>query len=62
MLRINGIDQLASAAGTLRDCAGPVVIDVRIDHEIVLAKQDLVSAMAPPPAPTPATPHLRVID
>ena len=62
VLRIEGRDQLAAAAGTLRDCAGPVVIDVRIDHEIVLSKQDRVSAMAPPPAPSPTTPHLRVIN
>lgn len=62
VLRIDGTDQLAAAAGTLRDCPGPVVIDVRIDHEIVLAKQDRVSAMAPPPAPSPPTPHLRVIN
>jgi len=44
-LRIDGPDQLAAARDMLRNAAGPVVIDVRIDHEILLTKQDRVAAM-----------------
>lgn len=46
-LRIDGRDQLAAAREMLRHAAGPVVIDVRIDHEILLAKEDRVGAMTP---------------
>ena len=55
-LRIDGRDQLESAREMLRCAAGPVVIDVRIDHEILLTKQDRVAAMSPgamPPKPRP---------
>ncbi|MBC7974823.1 MAG: thiamine pyrophosphate-binding protein, partial [Myxococcales bacterium] len=56
-LRIDGVDQLASAREILNSTPGPVVIDVRIDHQILLAKQDRVAAMAPgtmPPKPRPS--------
>lgn len=46
-LRVDGADQLEAARDMLRCAAGPVVIDVRIDHEILLSKQDRVAAMAP---------------
>jgi hypothetical protein len=39
---------------------GPVVFDVRIDHEIQLAKRDRVAAMTPPPRES--KPALRVIN
>jgi acetolactate synthase-1/2/3 large subunit len=54
--RIDGVDQLASAREILSSTPGPVVIDVRIDHEILLQKQDRVATMAPamPPKPRPS--------
>lgn len=51
-IRIDSRDQLAAARDLLRDVPGPVVIDVRIDHEIMLAKQDRVAAMTPVPPKT----------
>src|SRR5205085_3588615 len=54
-IRIDGTDQIASARELLRDAVGPVVIDVRIDHEIRLAKQDRVAAMTPVPPKQRAT-------
>ena len=54
-LRIDGIDQLEAARDMLRCAAGPVVIDVRIDHEILMSKQDRVAAMTPmTPKPRPS--------
>lgn len=55
-LRIDGVDQLDAAREMLRWAAGPVVIDVAIDHEIMLAKQDRVAAMTPVPPPPPSRP------
>jgi len=49
-LRIDGVGQLADAAAVIRDAAGPVVIDVRIDHEIVVPKLDRIAAMTLPPS------------
>ncbi|MEO7097124.1 MAG: thiamine pyrophosphate-dependent enzyme, partial [Polyangiales bacterium] len=46
-LRVDGVDQLEAARDMLRCAPGPVVIDVRIDHEILLSKQDRVAAMTP---------------
>lgn len=46
-LRIDGVDQLEAARDMLRCAPGPVVIDVRIDHEIRMSKQDRVAAMTP---------------
>ena len=55
VLRIDGRDQLAAAKDLLLATPGPVVIDVRIDHEILLAKQDRVAAMNPVvPKPRPS--------
>jgi acetolactate synthase-1/2/3 large subunit len=45
-LQINGKHQLAAARSALM-AAGPVVFDVRIDHQIGLASRDRVKAMAP---------------
>ena len=47
-LRVDGIDQLARAGDMLRGISGPVVVDVRIDHQIVLPKIDRVASMAQP--------------
>jgi acetolactate synthase-1/2/3 large subunit len=58
-LRIDGADQLEAARDMLRSAPGPVVIDVRIDHEILLAKQDRVAAMAPVRASS--QPHLELV-
>jgi acetolactate synthase-1/2/3 large subunit len=53
-LRIDQPDQMHAARNMLRTVSGPVVIDVRIDHEIMLAKQDRVAAMTPTiPKPRP---------
>jgi acetolactate synthase-1/2/3 large subunit len=58
--KIDGINQLARAQQTLRNVTGPVVFDVRIDHEIQLAKRDRVAAMTPPVRES--KPALRVIN
>ena len=54
VVTVTGAGELARAATTLREHAGPVVIDMRIDHHIVLPRQDRVAAMTPPlTAPAP---------
>jgi acetolactate synthase-1/2/3 large subunit len=45
--------QLRAAREVLRNAPGPVVVDVRIDPDIVLPKRDRVSAMAPGPGGKP---------
>lgn len=50
-LRINRLGQLRSVRDTILHTRGPVVIDVRIDPEIVLPKQDRVAAMVPDAPP-----------
>jgi acetolactate synthase-1/2/3 large subunit len=44
---IDGTDQLAAARALLDDTPGPIVFDVRIDHEVVMTGRDRVQAMAP---------------
>lgn len=51
-LRIDGPDQLDAAREMMRCAPGPVVIDVRIDHEILMSKQDRVAAMTPMATPS----------
>ena len=58
--KIDGIGQLARAQQTMRNVAGPVVFDVRIDHTIQLAKKDRVAAFTTPPRES--KPALRVIN
>jgi len=59
-LRIDGKHQLA-AAHTYLTAAGPVVFDVRIDHQIGLSSRDRVKAMAPASTSAPeATPPVAV--
>jgi acetolactate synthase-1/2/3 large subunit len=48
-LRITQPGQLAAIAATFHDVRGPIVIDVAIDHAVVLPKTDRVAAMAQPP-------------
>jgi thiamine pyrophosphate-dependent acetolactate synthase large subunit-like protein len=60
--RVDGPGQLARAQQTLRNAVGPVVFDVRIDHEIQMAKRDRVAAMTPPPVVQQGAPKLRVIN
>jgi acetolactate synthase-1/2/3 large subunit len=50
-LRINRIGQLRSVRDTILHSRGPVVIDVRIDPDIVLPKQDRVAALVPETMP-----------
>lgn len=45
--------QLRAARDTLRSAPGPIVVDVRIDPEIVLPRRERVSAMAPGGATKP---------
>jgi acetolactate synthase-1/2/3 large subunit len=45
--------QLRAARDTLRSAPGPIVVDVRIDPEIMLPRRDRVSAMAPGSASKP---------
>ena len=59
VLRIERPGQLYAARDTLRAAPGPVVVDVRIDPDIILPRRDRVSAMAPgnaggSPGPGPA--------
>jgi acetolactate synthase-1/2/3 large subunit len=58
--KIDGIGQLARAQQTMRNVAGPVVFDVRIDHTIQMAKKDRVAAFTTPPRES--KPALRVIN
>ncbi len=58
--KIDGIGQLARAQQALRNTAGPVVFDVRIDHEIQMAKKDRVAAFTTPQRES--KPALRVIN
>jgi len=50
-LRINRSGQLRSVRDTILRTPGPVVVDVRIDPEIVLPKQDRVAALVPDAKP-----------
>jgi acetolactate synthase-1/2/3 large subunit len=46
-LRVEQVGELRAAQHLLRNAAGPVVIDVRIDPEILLPKKDRIAAMNP---------------
>lgn len=46
-LRIDGKDQLGDARELLRVARGPVVVEVMIDHEVMMASKDRVAAMKP---------------
>lgn len=46
-LRVDGLGQLDAARDILRMTRGPVVVDVRIDPDIAIPRQDRVAAMAP---------------
>ena len=50
-LKIDGRHQLGAARALLAREAGPVVFDVRIDHEVVFGGRDRVAAMNAPFAP-----------
>ncbi|APR82469.1 Acetolactate synthase large subunit protein [Minicystis rosea] len=52
-LRIDGKGQIRAAAAAITSASGPIVIDVRIDHEIVVPKQDRVAAMTTAPLARP---------
>jgi acetolactate synthase-1/2/3 large subunit len=51
VLRVERPGQLIAARDLLCKTPGPVVVDVRIDPDIVIPKQDRVAAMAPGSAP-----------
>ncbi|HEY1812430.1 MAG TPA: thiamine pyrophosphate-binding protein [Kofleriaceae bacterium] len=51
--RIDGIDQLEQSREVLRVARGPVVVEVMIDHEVMMASKDRVAAMQPSDAPLP---------
>ncbi len=46
-VRIDGVGQLEQSRELLRVAPGPVVIEVMIDHEVVMASKDRVAAMKP---------------
>ena len=46
-LRVDGVGQLAAAAELMLNTRGPLVVDVRIDDEIVVPKQDRIAQIAP---------------
>ncbi len=56
-LRINRTGQLRSVRDTILHARGPVVIEVRVDPDIVLPKKDRVAALVPdaPPQLPPST-------
>jgi acetolactate synthase I/II/III large subunit len=58
-LRIDGKDQLGDARELLRVARGPVVVEVMIDHEVMMASKDRVAAMKPDAAPMPVVVHER---
>jgi thiamine pyrophosphate-dependent acetolactate synthase large subunit-like protein len=58
-LRVDGPGQLEAARDALRCAPGPVVVDVRIDHEILMSTEDRVAAMAP--ALATARPRLELV-
>jgi len=69
-VRIDGTRQLDQHVELLRTTPGPVVIEVMIDHAVVMASKDRVAAMQPkgeqlpvvvPPAPEPVR-HLRLVN
>jgi len=47
VLRVERPGQLLAARDLLCSSPGPVVVDVRIDPDIILPRRDRVSAMAP---------------
>jgi acetolactate synthase-1/2/3 large subunit len=59
VIRVTGAGELARSATLLRGASGPVVVDVRIDHRIVLPRRDRVAAMTPPSAAPPVPPPAR---
>jgi acetolactate synthase-1/2/3 large subunit len=67
-LRIDRRGQLAAAADLIRAAPGPLVIDVRIDHEIRMPKKDRVAAWKqdgpepPKPRPDGRPPQLRLVN
>ncbi len=52
-LRVDGIGQLRAIAEDLKAIAGPVVIDVSIDHAVVMPKKDRVANLVSGPALPP---------
>ena len=52
-LRVNHTGQLRSIRSTILHARGPVVIDVRIDPDIVIPKTDRVAALVPESRPKP---------
>jgi acetolactate synthase-1/2/3 large subunit len=52
-VRIDGMHQLDQHAELLRTTPGPLVIEVMIDHAVVLASKDRVAAMQPKAEPAP---------
>ena len=66
--RVDHVDQLGYAYAQFASVAGPVVIEVAIDHEIVVPKQDRIATLvrtapvAPPPPPKPQHPQLRLVN
>ncbi|MBX3160054.1 MAG: response regulator [Deltaproteobacteria bacterium] len=61
-LRVETAGQLTAAREVLLHARGPVVIDVRIDPDIALPKQDRVAAMSPGIAPPVAAAQPKLIN
>lgn len=49
-MRVDGVGQLADCKELIANATGPVVVEVRIDHEIVVPKLDRIAAMTLPPS------------
>jgi acetolactate synthase-1/2/3 large subunit len=52
-LRVDSLGALRDAHELLRDARGPVVIDVGIDHEIVVTQKDRIARLIPQVKPRP---------
>ncbi len=61
-LRIDELGQLAEAADIITNATGPVVVDVRIDHEISVPKLDRIAAMTLPPSMHKSQPMRKVLN
>ena len=61
-LRIDGVNQLTDAASVILEATGPVVVDVRIDHEIVVPKLDRIAAMTLPPSLHKSQPLRKILN
>lgn len=61
-LRVDSVGQLVAARDVLMNTPGPIVVDVRIDDEIVVPKQDRIAQISPGGAQPPSGSPRKVIN